>query len=91
MAARFVPRGPFNCTDKKGIPRSFSPNHRRPDGTFGYTADEIATLDPAQKKTFVRFEVTGETVVEDRRDEPVEQATAAPGQKRVTKRSKPSE
>lgn len=81
MANRYIPSGPFACMDKNGIRRHFNPDHQRQDGTFGYTEDEIDSLYKAHQASFRLITVDGV----DLEDEVVERATAAPGEKRVTK------
>lgn len=82
MSIRYVPRSSFVLVDKKGRQRQFNPNRRRSDGTLGYTKDEVDGLYKEQLRSF-------KTVGVDVEDEVVEQATAAPGEKRsLSRRSK---
>lgn len=77
MAERYIPAHDFVCADKQGQRRMFHVRHRRPDGTFGYTPDEVKGLFGDHLRMFRVVEVTG--------DEVVEQATAAPGEKRAAR------
>ena len=88
MAKRYVPRSPFAVRDKRGVRLVFNPDRRGPDGSLGYTEDELAHLYKEHRKGFAVQEVFGSDIVED--DE-VEQATAAPGEKRSVKKSSDDE
>ena len=73
MVKRYVPRSPFVVRDKGGLMRVFNPDRKRPDGTLGYTEEEIKSLPARFRKEFDVQEVSGSKV---------EQATAAPGEMR---------
>lgn len=74
MATRYLPPSPF-ATMVHGVRTVFNPDYKQKDGTFGYTAEQIAGLPKEIRDTFRKIEVTGEDIVE--------QATAAPGEKRA--------
>lgn len=80
MEKRYIPNAPFSAMDKKGRRRLYVADFRRQDGTIGYTEPEVADLYAAQLKSFRIIEVGLPGVVE--------QATAAPGEKRSVKLSK---
>lgn len=74
MATRFIPKSDFIVADKQGRRRMFKARHRRNDGSPGYLAEEIKGLYRDHLKMFREVDITGEGV---------EQATAAPGEKRM--------
>lgn len=81
MAVRYVANSDFVVADKKGRRRLFKRNHRRQDGTIGYLPEEITGLYRDHLRMFKETTVDGEDV---------EQATAAPGEKRSVPRKKKS-
>jgi hypothetical protein len=87
VAVRYVPKqkaGVF-LVDRSGKKRFFKGQRRLPDGTLGYKPDEIKGLSRDAMKAFRKVEVSGSDIIED---ETVEQATAAPGEKRAVSRGK---
>ena len=75
---RYLPRYPFSI-DIAGVPLSFNPTYfDKRDGLPGYR-DLPAGLTKVQRAAFRTIEIADENV------ETVEQATAAPGQKRNVK------
>lgn len=79
MAQRFVAKKDVHMVDRQGRRRFYKRNHMRRDGTVGYLPEEITGLSRDQLKMFVENTVEGEGV---------EQATAAPGEKRSVRRSR---
>ena len=69
MAKRYIPAGSFTT----GRGRTYLQRWVRKDGTQGYVEEELEGLSKAQKASFRVVEVSGEHV---------EEATAAPGEKR---------
>jgi hypothetical protein len=79
MATRYVAKRDQFLVDRQGKKRFFKRNNIRRDGTVGYTPDELKGLSRDQLRMFVETTVDGEGV---------EQATAAPGEKRSVRRSR---
>ena len=79
MAQRYVAKRDVFLVDRQGRKRFFKRNRQRPDGTVGYAPDEIVGLSRDQLKMFTASTVEGEGV---------EQATAAPGEKRSVRKSR---
>jgi hypothetical protein len=75
MAVRYVPKHDFVCADRKGRRRVFRKNNVRRDGSIGYEASELEGLYRDHLGMFEKFEMSGGEIVE--------QATAAPGEKRA--------
>ncbi len=74
MAKRYVAHSPFSL----GRGRRFNPDHRQPDGSFGYTDQQVDGLSKQQiRDHFDVVDVSGGQV---------EQATSAPGEKRSVSR-----
>ncbi len=77
MATRYRPHSSFSV-DVKGIPRTFVPNYIDPvTGLQGYDAAALKGLTKDQRASF-------EEIGADFDEPVVEQATAAPGEKRST-------
>jgi hypothetical protein len=73
MSVRYVPKKDFYCVDRKGRKRFYKASHRRSDGTAGYVRDEVTDLYRNHLGMFLKVD-----------DVPVvEQATAAPGERRA--------
>lgn len=81
MAKRYEPRSPFSV-DVKGVPRTFTPGYIDPVTKLqGYSEAQLKGLTRDQRASF-------HEIGADFDDEPaVEQATAAPGEKRTAKRT----
>ena len=79
MAQRFVVKRDVHLVDRQGRRRFYKRNHLRRDGTVGYLPEEITGLSRDQLKFFVENRVDGDGV---------EQATAAPGEKRSVRKSR---
>lgn len=83
MAKRYEPRSPFSI-DLKGVPRTFVPGYIDPTTKLqGYPEKLYKSLPKEHRASFV--EVAAD--YPDTDEAPVEQATAAPGEKRTTKRT----
>ena len=80
MATRYIPTEAFSTTVKGNTYSTvFSPDRQNPAGLIGYSDDEIKGLPAALvKKLFKTVTV----------EEPVERATAAPGEKRAVSKPK---
>lgn len=74
MVKRFVPRSSISF----GPGKLYTPQHRQPDGTPGYTEDQVSGLSDKQLNSFRAIEIIGDDV---------EEATAAPGEKRNVSRT----
>lgn len=72
MPKRYVPNRAFVTVDKRGTLRRFNPDYKQRDGTLGYTEEQIVGLENVASFRVITVD-TGE----------VEQATAAPGEKRT--------
>jgi hypothetical protein len=77
MSKRFVPVQSVVTVDKKGRMRRFQADHKQRDGTLGYTEAEVAGV------SLGLFRVV--EVDPGDGDVGVEQATAAPGEKRAAR------
>jgi hypothetical protein len=78
MATRYRPNGQF-AVYVDGTPRVFKPDYIDPaSGLQGYDKSALAGLSKEQRASFTEIQVGS----------PVEQATAAPGEKRTRKRTK---
>lgn len=77
MTVRYVPASDLVVGDRQGVRRIFKAHHVRPDGTLGYSEEEVAGLYRDHLASFRKVEV-----------EIIEQATAAPGEKRTRKTEK---
>lgn len=87
MAVRYIPKqkaGVF-LVDRSGRKRFFQGQRRLPDGTLGYTTEELKGLSRDNLRMFRKVDVSGTDVTDDG---VVEQATAAPGEKRTVGRGK---
>lgn len=76
MPVRYIASRDFYVADKNGRKRFFKSSHRGRDGFSGYTSDEVKGLYRDHMSFFKKVEVQNEIV---------EQATAAPGEKRSRK------
>jgi hypothetical protein len=79
MAKRFIVKRDVYVVDRTGRQRFYRRNHVREDGTVGYTPEEIKGLSRDHLRMFTENSVDGEGV---------EQATAAPGEKRSVSTSR---
>jgi hypothetical protein len=70
MSKRYIPKDSFTL----GRGRTYSTNRRNADGTVGYFEEEVGHLPKQHLAAFRVVDVEGEGV---------EQATAAPGEKRT--------
>lgn len=72
MAKRYIPLDSFSL----GRGKVFVPGYQQIDGTQGYTEDQVSALSKKQLRHFFQeVDISGGSVVE--------QATAAPGEKRT--------
>jgi hypothetical protein len=71
VAIRYIATTDFRCADRNGRRRFYQAKHP------GYTPEEIKGLSRDHLRMFTKIEV----------NEVIEQATAAPGEKRATKLS----
>ena len=80
MAKRYIPKHPM-ATSRSGHPQVFSPDRVGVDGSVGYTYAEVKQLGKAMiAQSFRTVDFIGDGVVEE--------ATAAPGEKRSITKTK---
>lgn len=83
MAKRYEPRSPFSI-DVNGVPPTFVPGRIDPVTKLqGYSDADLKGVPKVHRASFV--EIAADFGDDD--TETVEQATAAPGEKRTTRRS----